>query len=109
MQVNQSQNITRQLPVLPVRQLPTIRTIQDKEIFANQSNDETINEKKYSRSGELFYYQTSSSSSSPSVSGQSYQENNEEECQTDQQYDENDDDEDVDEEDEQTSPYEYDA
>ncbi|CAF3829900.1 unnamed protein product [Rotaria sp. Silwood1] len=96
----QPNNISRQLPSLPIRQLPNINT--PKAYFDLENDDEEIITDKFKRTSELYYYQTSSSSSSSSnsndslTSDNSNDENHEEQIQTDQQedYDEDDDDDD---------------
>ncbi len=106
-------NTSRQLPSLPIRQLPN-----PSSAYFDLQNEEEEETENFPRSGELFYYQTSTSSSSTSnnstTSVNSDNENNEEQFQTDQQ--EDDDDEDnrqnqrlQSDEDDQTSPFEYDA
>ena len=104
-------NATRQLPTLPVRQLPNPNT--SKAHFDIQNQEEEILKDNFSRAGELFYYQTSSSS--PSTSNNSSTTENSDNENNDQQEDEDDDetrrnqsDEDDDDDDE-TSPFEYDA
>ncbi|CAF1093497.1 unnamed protein product [Rotaria sordida] len=111
---------TRQLPLLPdpSRQLPTIDDTNLTKLYFDindlEHEDEPLST-RFTRPGELFYYQTSSSSSSTSSSSSSSNsnnlssedsenENNEEKFQSHDQEQEDEDDDD-----DQNSPCEYEA
>lgn len=103
----QAANTSRQLPQLPMRQLPTINpTNQPTAYFDLQNDDEEIQANKFARTSELFYYQTSSESSSDSnnslTSDNSNHGTHEEHAHTRQH-------EEYEYDDDQTSPFEYDA
>ncbi|CAF1363793.1 unnamed protein product [Adineta ricciae] len=113
-------NSTRQLPPVPVRQLPNAAKPALPAPFFNihhdndDDNDDEVLHETFNRSNELFYYQTSTSSSSNNSMAS---DNNDEQFQTDQQEDDADDDDEDNQQnqrlqsddDDQTSPFEYDA
>ncbi|CAF4631934.1 unnamed protein product, partial [Rotaria socialis] len=104
----QTNNTSRRLPQLPMRELPTITpTNPSATYFDLQNDDDEIEANKFARTNELFYYQTSSESSSNSnnslTSDNSNHGTHEGHTHTDQHDDE------YEYDDEQTSPFEYDA
>ena len=111
----QAMQNSRQLPPLPIpiRQLPTSANSDSAQPYFDvddAENDELVLASRFTRPGELFYYQTSSSSTSDSSSPEhsDHDDHNEQQFPVDIQDEENDDDDDEDD-DEQTSPCEYEA
>jgi hypothetical protein len=102
-------NITRQLPPLPTRQLTNINKPNISKPFFDlpQEENETLDE-NLPRTGELFYYQTSSSSNSNNSTTTTENSDNE---NNDQQEDDDRTNQRLqsDEDDDQTSTFEYDA